>query len=119
MCDIPQTLRFLGEREDLQEILGNLVDNAFKWAQQFVSVTVDRTEDRIVLLVDDDGPGVAPERYTDILQRGTRLDEVVAGSGLGLAIVAELVALYKGRIAFTPSVRGGLRVQLQLPMEMA
>jgi len=119
LCDVPQTLRFLGEREDLQEILGNLVDNAFKWAHQFVSVTVDRTEDRIVLLVDDDGPGVAPERYADILQRGTRLDEVVAGSGLGLAIVAELVALYQGCIAFSPSVRGGLRVELQLPMEMA
>lgn len=119
LCDVPQTLRFRGEREDLQEILGNLIDNAFKWAHQFVSVTVDRTEDRMVLLVDDDGPGVAPERYADILQRGTRLDEVVAGSGLGLAIVAELVALYQGRIAFSPSVRGGLRVLLELPMEMA
>lgn len=114
--DLPESLRFLGEREDLQEILGNLLDNAFKWARASVAVSVDTAEDRLFLVVDDDGPGVAPHRYADILQRGTRLDEVVPGSGLGLAIVAELVALYKGSIAFSPSPSGGLRVKLHLPM---
>jgi signal transduction histidine kinase len=116
LCDVPLTLRFLGEREDLQEILGNLLDNAFKWARASVAVSVVQSEGRIFLLLDDDGPGVPAARYGEILQRGTRLDEVVPGSGLGLAIVAELVALYNGSIAFSESAQGGLRVQLALPM---
>ncbi|MEY3668936.1 MAG: hypothetical protein RL258_331 [Pseudomonadota bacterium] len=116
LCDVPLTLRFLGEREDLQEILGNLLDNAFKWARASVAVSVAQSEDHIFLFVDDDGPGVPAARYGEILQRGTRLDEVVPGSGLGLAIVAELVALYNGSIAFSESAQGGLRVQLALPM---
>nr|UOZ97094.1 Sensor protein PhoQ [Cupriavidus sp.] len=88
------------------------------YARASVSVSVDKAKDRLWLVVDDDGPGVAPDRYADILQRGTRLDEVVPGSGLGLAIAAELVALYKGSIAFSPSPLGGLRVKLDLPMSL-
>jgi signal transduction histidine kinase len=116
--DIPDCLRFLGEREDLEEVLGNLLDNAFKWARSSVTVSFRAIDMRPTLVIDDDGPGVAQERYTDILKRGMRLDEVVPGSGLGLAIVVELVTLYNGNLGFSRSPQGGLRVELQLPMQL-
>jgi signal transduction histidine kinase len=114
--------RFRGERQDLEEMLGNLVDNACKWAQARVSVEV--TSERvgpspenavIRVVVVDDGPGLTTAERVQVARRGQRLDESKPGSGLGLSIVLELAALYGGRLAPSNAPIGGLRVELVLP----
>jgi signal transduction histidine kinase len=103
------------QREDLDEMLGNLLDNACKWARSRIvlaSTVVDRT---VMLTVDDDGPGLAAEMRERVLQRGVRADEKARGSGLGLAIVRDLAELYSGSVALSDSPLGGLRVTLSLP----
>lgn len=107
--------QFKGESQDLLEILGNLIENAAKWARRRVVVTVGVDSGGLVVTIEDDGPGVKPEQYSQILKRGFRMDQQAQGSGLGLAIVAELVGLYDGRLDFSDSALGGLRVQLTFP----
>ncbi len=104
-----------GRREDLDEMLGNLLDNACKWAKSVVSVQSFRESNSIVILVDDDGPGIAPEMRDVVLQRGVRADEAALGSGLGLSIVRDLAEVYGGTISLENSPTGGLRARLQLP----
>ncbi|HEY6348699.1 MAG TPA: ATP-binding protein [Candidatus Angelobacter sp.] len=104
-----------GEREDLDEMLGNLLDNACKWARSAVSVQSIRENDSIVILVDDDGPGIIPEMRDVVLQRGVRADEAAPGSGLGLSIVRDLAEVYGGTISLENSPKGGLRARLKLP----
>lgn len=108
-------LAFAGEEQDLQEMLGNVLDNACLWAHQRVVVSAGRDGDRVWITVEDDGPGIAPAQRDAVLARGVRLDEATPGSGLGLAIVADLVALYGGRLALDTAALGGLRVSLSLP----
>ena len=108
-------LEFRGETQDLQEILGNLLDNAGKWARSAVRLECRREDDQLWLTLDDDGPGIAEEARVRVLRRGERADERVAGSGLGLSIVDDLVRLYAGQIALEASPLGGLRVRLALP----
>ena len=107
---------FFGEQQDLQEILGNLVDNACKWAAAQVVISAQSSERGLVLRVEDDGPGVAPDHYAEILQRGVRIDELTPGTGLGLSIVSELVSLYEGTLRFSSSPLGGLAVEVEFPM---
>jgi len=114
--------RFQGEKHDLEEMLGNLLDNACKWAKGrvYVAAEVSQRESRVgrrqlVLTVDDDGPGLTVDQRAQIGKRGMRLDETKPGSGLGLSIVTELVQSYRGEIELLPSERGGLRVRLELP----
>ena len=104
-----------GRREDLDEMLGNLLDNACKWAKSAVSVQSLQENDTIIIYVDDDGPGIPPEMRDTVLQRGVRADEAAPGSGLGLAIVRDLAEVYGGTIFLENSPRGGLRARLQLP----
>jgi signal transduction histidine kinase len=104
-----------GRREDIEEMLGNLVDNACKWAKGRVEVRSFLQEGSIVTTVDDDGPGLDPSLRESVLKRGVRADEAAPGSGLGLAIVADLVELYGGSIVLTGSPLGGLRAELRLP----
>jgi signal transduction histidine kinase len=106
---------FRGRREDLDEMLGNLLDNACKWARSRVSIESCLADDRISVVVDDDGPGLDPSRRADVLRRGVRADERVPGSGLGLAIVRDLAELYGGAISLESSPLGGLRARLELP----
>jgi signal transduction histidine kinase len=119
--DAPDDLRFRGERQDLEEMLGNLVDNACKWAHARVSVeasvaAADGGHRTLVFVVDDDGPGLTPaEREQVVERRGRRLDETKPGSGLGLSIVLELAGLYGGRLTLGTSAIGGLRAELALP----
>lgn len=108
-------LIFLGDRQDLQEMLGNLMDNACKWARSEVRVFLGRRGDRLVLRVEDDGPGLAPEARDRVFGRGRRDDEAVAGSGLGLAIVRDVAALYGGAVVLGDSDLGGLGATLDLP----
>jgi signal transduction histidine kinase len=104
-----------GRREDFEEMLGNLVDNACKWARSRVEVRSALEAGRVVTTVDDDGPGLDPSLRESVLKRGVRADEAAPGSGLGLAIVADLVELYGGSIALGSSPIGGLRATLTLP----
>jgi signal transduction histidine kinase len=103
------------QREDLDEMLGNLLDNACKWAKSRVTVASTSRDDRVVIAIDDDGSGIAESMREAVLQRGVRADEAAPGSGFGLAIVRELVELYGGSIALSASPLGGLRALLELP----
>jgi signal transduction histidine kinase len=115
-------LKFRGERQDLEEIVGNLMDNACKWSKGKVEVrgnlyTQSGEDGRPWLLieVDDDGPGLKPEQRATAIKRGQRLDETKPGSGLGLNIVTETAAMYGGRVELDDATLGGLRVRLRLP----
>jgi signal transduction histidine kinase len=112
---VPPDLVFRGEARDLQEMLGNLMDNAGKWAASKVRVSAARTGDRLWITVDDDGPGLAADRREEVFARFHRLDEAVPGTGLGLAITRELVEIYGGAIDLVDSPLGGLRARLTLP----
>jgi signal transduction histidine kinase len=103
------------EEADLAEVLGNLLDNARKWARSEVGITVKAMADSIELLIDDDGPGVPETDRVRVMSRGTRLDETVPGSGLGLDITKAVVEAYGGQMLLDSSVRGGLSVRLTLP----
>lgn len=102
-------------REDLDELLGNVLDNACKWARSHIVIESEQSGDALVVSVDDDGPGLPAEMREKVLQRGVRADEKAAGSGLGLAIVRDLAELYQGSIALGESPLGGLRAALTLP----
>jgi len=104
------------EREDLAEILGNLMENACKWATSRVRVTVRQNSSEVITTVSDDGPGLPADRLREVRDRGVRLDESVSGSGLGLAIANDLAALYGGSVElFSPGPDGGLAADLTLP----
>ena len=107
------------ERDDMLEVLGNLLDNAFKWADSRIRLTLNDRDGHLHLCVEDDGPGIAPERRQQVLQRGQRLDERTPGDGLGLAIVSDTVAAYGGELSLGESAWGGLRVELRLPVPAA
>jgi len=120
--DAPEGVRFRGEQQDLEEMIGNLVDNACKWAQSRVAIEVlsqkpDANDDRRIvhILVDDDGPGLSPQQREQVARRGRRLDETKPGSGLGLSIVVELASLYGGGLTLGTAPIGGLRAELLLP----
>lgn len=107
---------FRGERQDLEEMLGNLVDNAAKYGGGRVFVTVEGDADTVAILVEDDGPGLAPEQRARLFARGERLDTDKPGTGLGLAIVRDVAAIYGGTVALEESEDlGGLLVRLTLP----
>ncbi len=116
---VPEDHVVRGRREDVEEMLGNVVDNACKWAKRRVevrsSVENGSIPATILVTVDDDGPGLDPSLRESVLKRGVRADEAAPGSGLGLAIVADLVELYGGSIVLGSSPLGGLRAELRLP----
>ena len=117
----PPDARFQGEKQDLEELLGNLLDNACKWAESEVLLEISVTKAEtgkaplLLVIVDDDGPGLAPELRQQAVDRGKRLDESKPGSGLGLSIVADLADLYRGSFTLGDAPQGGLRAELRLP----
>jgi signal transduction histidine kinase len=120
--DCPEAARFQGEKQDLEEMLGNLMDNACKWAQGTVHVAVRAlpaearsARQRILITVEDDGPGLSEEQRQRIGKRGQRLDESKPGSGLGLSIVSDIATSYNGKLALDASPKGGLLARLELP----
>jgi signal transduction histidine kinase len=121
--EAPQDTRFRGEKQDLEEMVGNLVDNACKWAQSRVAVEVmgehakaAHAQPTLRVVVDDDGPGLTPSQREQVQgRRGNRLDETKPGSGLGLSIVGDLAALYGGALTLGTAPIGGLRAELVLP----
>ena len=125
-AQLPDGLRFRGEKQDLEDLVGNLVDNAGKWASGRVRVTVEATNDpgelgpsALLIFVDDDGAGLEAEARGVVARRGRRLDESKPGSGLGLSIVTDLAGTYGGSFALDESPLGGLRAILRLPGSQA
>ncbi|TPL02499.1 histidine kinase [Mesorhizobium sp. B2-4-11] len=114
----PIEIVFAGEREDLEELLGNLLENAMKWAKSAVSVSVvpvgDKDDNMFEIAIEDDGPGIPEEKAREALKRGRRLDETKPGTGLGLAIVADLVNEYGGILLLERSGMGGLKAVVRL-----
>ena len=110
----PPGLRLPWDREDLLEVLGNLLDNACKWAASRVQLQISVADGRYSLWVDDDGPGIAVAQRDAVLERGTRLDEQVAGHGLGLGVVRDSVEAWGGSLQLQDSPLGGLRVAIEL-----
>jgi signal transduction histidine kinase len=111
----PPDCRLPWEREDVLELLGNLLDNACKWARSQVRLSIETSPDGYWLRVDDDGPGIPAERRDAVCQRGTRLDEGFEGHGLGLGIVADIISAWRGEWHLQDSPLGGLRVEIRLP----
>ena len=115
VTDIPAGHVFRGEQQDLEEMLGNLMDNACKWARRRVVARSRRDDGRLTITIEDDGPGLPAEQLRPALAPGARFDETVPGTGLGLAIVRDLASLYGGSIALGSASLGGLRADLTLP----
>jgi signal transduction histidine kinase len=103
------------DHRDVEEMLGNLLDNARKWARSRVLVNMRTAGDAVLLTVDDDGPGVPEDRVEEVMAHGTRLDRTVPGTGIGLAIVQDLAALHGGSVALSVSTIGGVRIAVRLP----
>lgn len=116
---VPSGVQFRGERQDFEEMAGNLIDNACKWAASRVEVAVVLAEDRgrsvVRVVVEDDGPGLPEAARSEAKKRGRRFDETKPGSGLGLSIVVDLAAHYGGRLRLGSSRLGGARAELELP----
>ena len=115
-------LKFRGETQDLEEMAGNLIDNAAKWSTRAVKISaepmadpIDGTQNWLMITVDDDGPGLPANKRAEAMKRGKRLDETKPGSGLGLSIVSETAGMYNGNVVLGDAEIGGLRVQLRLP----
>jgi signal transduction histidine kinase len=106
---------FRGEAQDLEEMVGNLIDNAFKWAKSEVCVQCDSKNKRLSLVIEDDGPGIAEEELDGITRRGRKLDDSVPGHGHGLGIVNDIAELYGGSLTLSRSDMGGLKTELNLP----
>jgi signal transduction histidine kinase len=116
----PDDLAFLGERQDLQEILGNLIENAAKFSKRRVRVSAGPSGlGQMIVVVEDDGPGLPADQREAVMKRGARLDESAPGSGLGLSIVEDLTRAYGGRLTLGDSEMGGLKVVLELPAAQA
>jgi two-component system sensor histidine kinase PhoQ len=121
ILQINDDLKFNAEKGDMFELLGNLLDNAYKWADSTVQITLhyldltNETPTGIQIIIEDDGPGIAPDELDNVLQRGIRADETVKGHGIGLAVVNELVSIYKGTLESQKSSLGGQKWVIFLP----
>jgi signal transduction histidine kinase len=121
-AQLTDNVKFQGERQDLEEMIGNLIDNAGKWARNSVLISLVALPGKgaggrnvLQVTIDDDGTGLAPDQREAAQRRGRRLDETKPGSGLGLSIVVDLAALYGGSLRLESSPMGGLRAVLDLP----
>jgi two-component system, OmpR family, sensor histidine kinase PhoQ len=112
---VDEQAAFRGDEGDLTELLGNLLDNAYKWCRKNVRVAASRNARNLVLSVEDDGPGIDGAQANRLLQRGVRGDEAAPGHGIGLAIVRDIVQAYGGEIEIGSSGLGGTAMRLKLP----
>lgn len=112
--DIPANLRVRAEKEDLEELIGNFLDNAHKWAVATVRVAARANDRKVEIRVEDDGPGIPEDKREDALRAGGRLDETTPGTGLGLAIASDIVEAYGGSLTLDVSSLGGLMVRVEL-----
>lgn len=113
--EISQGLNYLFDREDMLELLGNVLDNAYKWAESTISIKISQNT-RIKIVIEDDGAGIPLDKINTITERGVRLDESIDGHGIGLGIVNDIIEHYKGSIIYgTSEELGGLQVIIELP----
>jgi two-component system sensor histidine kinase PhoQ len=115
VCDIDSAIVFLGDERDLMEMLGNLLDNAFKYGRHWLSISARAMQSpvrQLSIVVEDDGPGIPAGQQEFVLQRGARLDTLAQGQGIGLAVVTDIVRSYGGQIDVGSGSRGGARIQL-------
>lgn len=112
---VPPGLAVACEQQDIDEMLGNLLENAFAWCRGRVAVSASEEGRSVVLFIEDDGPGLSPQQMSLAMQAGRRLDERSSGFGFGLSITSELAELYAGSLTLERSALGGLRVALRLP----
>ncbi|WP_022723556.1 ATP-binding protein [Rhodopseudomonas sp. B29] len=112
---IPSTTAVACEQQDVDEMLGNVLENAFGWCRSRIKIEARADGRSIVLTIDDDGPGLSPEQMSNAVQAGRRLDESAPGFGFGLSITRELAELYAGALTLSRSPLGGLRVEIRLP----
>jgi two-component system sensor histidine kinase PhoQ len=113
---LQEAVAFRGDEGDLMELLGNLLDNAFKWAAGTVRISAHASRSVLELCVEDDGPGIEDAQAAQVLQRGVRLDENTPGHGIGLPMVRDIVEAYEGRLTIKRSDRGGARIAIFLPL---
>ncbi|NOQ12919.1 MAG: GHKL domain-containing protein [Methyloprofundus sp.] len=111
---VDSALIFRGDEGDLMEVLGNLLDNAFKWAHQNIEISAQQSGKQLLISISDDGPGIAQEKVEELLQRGVRADQTTAGHGIGLSIVKSIVHAYGGNLTISTSDLGGAKVCLLL-----
>jgi two-component system sensor histidine kinase PhoQ len=120
-ADVAEGMKFRGDTGDFLEVAGNLLDNACKWCEKRVNITVRPSTDApalasgMVLTVEDDGPGIPEEAAGALLERGTRLDEATPGHGIGLAIVKDIARSYGGKLTIARSDLGGARITVSIP----
>jgi two-component system sensor histidine kinase PhoQ len=112
--EVNETVIFKGDEGDLMELLGNLLDNAFKWANQHVEIKAEQTNNHLRITVSDDGPGINQHKVEELLQRGKRADQTTAGHGIGLSIVQNIVEAYHGSLKITKSKSGGAEITVLL-----
>lgn len=108
--NVDSGLIFRGDEGDLMEVLGNLLENAFKWSNQHIVIKAEQTKNHLLISIDDDGVGIAPEKVDALLQRGVRADQSTAGHGIGLSIVKNIVQAYGGQLSLSKSHLGGVKV---------
>lgn len=122
--DIEDEIKFSADESDLMEVIGNLLDNACKWAKSRVTIrarnlasdnSVKNSPEKLVITIEDDGPGFPPDQIEELLKRGARADQMIDGQGIGLALVGEIIELYKGELRISNSSLGGARIEVSLP----
>ncbi|MDE2387667.1 MAG: GHKL domain-containing protein, partial [Betaproteobacteria bacterium] len=111
---IDDTVALRIDEGDLMELLGNLVDNAFKWCRSSIQLSAGYQDHQVVIQVKDDGPGIQPHEIARILERGVRADQSTPGHGIGLAIVRDIMQVYGGELSIENNPDGGLCVTLRL-----
>lgn len=112
--NLDRALTFRGDEGDLMEVLGNLLDNAFKWANQSIDISAQQEGDQLIISISDDGPGIAQEKREDLLQRGVRADQNTTGHGIGLSIVKSIALAYGGDLLIAKSRLGGAKFCVHL-----
>ncbi|MGR6872853.1 ATP-binding protein [Pseudomonas sp. HK3] len=113
---VPSDVTFPGDSNDLLEVLGNLLDNGFKYAKSTISVNVSTRNNKLIITIEDDGNGLLSEDCMIIFNRGLRIDETPNGQGLGLSIVKNVIESYHGSIEASTSPLGGARFMIEIPL---